>query len=979
MATLVTRSGKGSPLTHDEVDANFNNLNTDKVESLSDLSITATATELNYVSGVTSSIQTQISSIDASKLSLSGGTMTGDLSATNISVTGTVDGRDIAANIPAALGTAGQVLTVNTGATAAEWADASGGSSGLGTLTKSFASGETATITLSSTVSPTAVVAVTKEVGQTGVSSKGAWDVASDAGNYELYNEAPATSLSLSSASADGTATLGTGSFSAPDVGKRIYVDDGGEAILTATDGSYSLVSSFGSTSYTSGNWSLTGLDVDATNGITLSEFNTAWDVSQASYLQNLALIQTVPTGIFFKPDGTRLYTIGNTSDDVDQYDLTTAWDISTASTNGRFVVAQDTIPKDLFFKPDGLKMYVIGDANNGVYEYDLSTAWDVTSASYLQNVSVSDANPEGLFFKPDGTKMYTIGRGGTDDVDEYNLSTAWDVTTASLLQSFAIGDTPTGIFFRQDGLKAYIAQQTNGNDRVSEYNLTTAWDSSTLVFSQSFDVSSQDTAVGNVFFHPLGNKMYIVGDSTNNAFEYDVGTILQPTAQYFPAITSSIGQIDSQYWTDINSMTADDADNDGQVYYAVSADDRTTWSIAKASDGVRPIVRNNGGTWEYNSAVGPRDGWDLSEVSYLQNLDVSSQELYPSDVFFKSDGLKMYVSGTDGDDVNEYNLSTAWDVSTASYSQSLSIASQETGLAGFYIKPDGTKLYATGYVGDGVYEYNLSTAWDVSTASYSQTFSVSGQEATPYTVSFKSDGTKMYIVGVSGDDVNEYTLSTAWDVSTASYNQNFSLAAQTDTPSGIYFKPDGTELYVTGLTGDNVYQYDLSTAWDVSTLSFVQSFSVASQETSPQGLFLNADGDKLYVAGTSSAAVNQYDVGPYGFTTSTTWNSATTNDEFAAIAQSMTVASNQMDKAQLDAVTDGSHFTLGDTLDLAIVPYLASNGFVPTSDGVSINYDAAALNKGAILGTDYDYDIPATDKVRITSLSTQNLKVRIV
>lgn len=45
----------------------------------------------------------------------------------NITVSGTVDGRDIATNIPSSLGTAGQVLTVNSGATAAEWADAGGG------------------------------------------------------------------------------------------------------------------------------------------------------------------------------------------------------------------------------------------------------------------------------------------------------------------------------------------------------------------------------------------------------------------------------------------------------------------------------------------------------------------------------------------------------------------------------------------------------------------------------------------------------------------------------------------------------------------------------------------------------------------------------------------------------------------------------------------------------------------------------------
>lgn len=33
MATVTTRAGKGSPLTHAEVDANFTNLNNDKAET----------------------------------------------------------------------------------------------------------------------------------------------------------------------------------------------------------------------------------------------------------------------------------------------------------------------------------------------------------------------------------------------------------------------------------------------------------------------------------------------------------------------------------------------------------------------------------------------------------------------------------------------------------------------------------------------------------------------------------------------------------------------------------------------------------------------------------------------------------------------------------------------------------------------------------------------------------------------------------
>jgi len=38
MTTIVTRAGKGSRLTYDEGDANFNNLNDDKLEPINNLS-----------------------------------------------------------------------------------------------------------------------------------------------------------------------------------------------------------------------------------------------------------------------------------------------------------------------------------------------------------------------------------------------------------------------------------------------------------------------------------------------------------------------------------------------------------------------------------------------------------------------------------------------------------------------------------------------------------------------------------------------------------------------------------------------------------------------------------------------------------------------------------------------------------------------------------------------------------------------------
>jgi DNA-binding beta-propeller fold protein YncE len=128
-----------------------------------------------------------------------------------------------------------------------------------------------------------------------------------------------------------------------------------------------------------------------------------------------------------------------------------------------------------------------------------------------------------------------------------------------------------------------------------------------------------------------------------------------------------------------------------------------------------------------------------------------------------------------------------------------------------------------------------------------------------------------MFIVGDTGNDINEYTLSTGFDVSSASFVDSFSLASQTTQPKEGVFNTDGTELYVLARDNQKVYKYTLTTGFDVSSASYASvEFSVSSQETSPQGLAFSADGSKMYVCGDTGDDVNQY------ATTSTATNSTT-------------------------------------------------------------------------------------------------------
>lgn len=256
--------------------------------------------------------------------------------------------------------------------------------------------------------------------------------------------------------------------------------------------------------------------------------------------------------------------------------------------------------------------------------------------------------------------------------------------------------------------------------------------------------------------------------------------------------------------------------------------------------------------------------GYDLANASYDSvSFSVSSQSTQPGDVVFSSDGTKMYINNQAGSSssVEQYNLSTAYDISTASHSSadSLTVNTQDTSPFGITFKPDGTKLYITGSTGDNVYQYTLTTGYDLSSASYdSVSFSYNSQDTATTGTLFNSDGTKMYMLGAGTDAIYQYSLSIAYDVSTASYDSvSFSVSSQSTAPYGFRRSSDGTKFFVAG--NGNVNMYTLSTAYDLSTASYTTAIDITGQDTLPYGLDFNSDGTKMIVIGITGDNVYQY------------------------------------------------------------------------------------------------------------------------
>lgn len=297
----------------------------------------------------------------------------------------------------------------------------------------------------------------------------------------------------------------------------------------------------------------------------------------------------------------------------------------------------------------------------------------------------------------------------------------------------------------------------------------------------------------------------------------------------------------------------------DGKIYYKRS--DNTIQSISSSGGGVGSTLTGTVASW----AV----------------VNTFTGVLNPQEIFFKPDGLKMFL--LTATQLHQYTLSTAWDITTAGSLTTLTTAWDVSNL-GLFISPDGTKLITSGNNAvvnaglsivageDRAYYLTLSTPWDITTATLvsSLRFSLGGANPlatgglpdllqSPQAVHFNSTGTTMYIPDSSIDYVNQFSLSTAYNVSTAQWVKRFSVAAVESGCTGLRFNAAGTRMYIIGSTNDIIAEYRLSTAWDIATAVYYDEIYVGFSDATPNGLCIDETSGNAYMVGSSSDLVTRF------------------------------------------------------------------------------------------------------------------------
>ena len=315
------------------------------------------------------------------------------------------------------------------------------------------------------------------------------------------------------------------------------------------------------------------------------------------------------------------------------------------------------------------------------------------------------------------------------------------------------------------------------------------------------------------------------------------------------------------------NISTGDDAEVilNSPVNGSVSLTNLVTFNVTANVTGGATLVNmslftNETGNWEIrlDTFVNGDSSPDISDLIYSNNnFDLSTESTNPFQLKLKPDGTKLYIFDKISFIIYQYSLSTPWNITTASYdSKFKTVNTQDTEPRDFWIKPDGTKIYILGGTNHAIYQYTLTTPWDISTYTYDSKSKVS--ETNLRFIYLTPDGTKLWVGCDNNKGIYQHILSTPWDISTAGVSSNaITFGTKLNAPNSLMVSSDGKSIYPNGLVNKKMFEWNLSTAYDLSTGTFVNEYAMAEDST-PTGTAIGTN-NVIYQLGDTTDTAYQY------------------------------------------------------------------------------------------------------------------------
>jgi len=455
-------------------------------------------------------------------------------------------------------------------------------------------------------------------------------------------------------------------------------------------------------------------------------------------------------------------------------------------------------------FANNGKSVFFVSTTNDTITEFILDRAFELQSSlsQVVLDLTTQVAIVLSFAWKPDGTKLFV---GGVNIFAEWDLSVPFDLSTATTSGTLAITGNPKGMTLTPDGLKLYWCD--DASNLLEEFTLSSAFDITTATQTSTLDIQSDTEQVQDIVINSAGTKVIILDIAGDRLIRYTLSTpflISSGTQDQLLSIGTEFSIFEKSALEFRLSTTKGDQ---SKVVFTVSFDLTT---------GTHTLI-------------------------YQQIPDDE-----PRGFWIKSDGTRFFTVAEDGGDLDSKDMNPAFTLILTNF---LTDAGAISPPRGTFLRANGLETFAIDTSGPTLESGTLTPAfntevWD----DKAFTFSLAAGDGTPSAVAFNSDGTKMFIAGQSAGVIDEWELSSAFVVSSATLERTQSVSAQDPTPAAIAFNSDGSRFYMIGNTNKTIFQYSLSTPYLITSITLRNSFDVSDFITTPFGLYLKDDETQIFV-----------------------------------------------------------------------------------------------------------------------------------
>ena len=263
------------------------------------------------------------------------------------------------------------------------------------------------------------------------------------------------------------------------------------------------------------------------------------------------------------------------------------------------------------------------------------------------------------------------------------------------------------------------------------------------------------------------------------------------------------------------------------------------------------------------NSGITMKGAGDCALTS---PVSLATQNNKPQGLAFSNGGNKMFTTGNpgDADSVWYYLLDGPYCIATATFVYALNVESIDSTPTGVAFNPNGKKMFVTGKGSNPghVHEYGMHVPFTISNASHTYSFTVT-EDNSPEDIHFNSNGKKMFIVGSQSDQVHQYELSVPYTLSSASHTYTLSVQSQEEGPAGIHFNPTGTKMFIVGNNGNEVNEYTMHVPFTLSNATHTHAFNIGNEEINARAIWFDGSGKKMFIIGFTGDDVNVYKMTP--------------------------------------------------------------------------------------------------------------------